>query len=54
MIKGIYGREMFETWYKMIAMLQSGLNITPVMTHHFPLMIIKKHFKLWRLGNQEK
>ena len=34
-IKGIYGREMFETWYKMAAMIQSGLNITPVITHHF-------------------
>ena len=34
-IKGIYGREMFETWYKMAAMLQSGLDITPVITHHF-------------------
>jgi len=36
-IKGIYGREMFETWYKMIAMLQSGLDITPVITDHFPV-----------------
>jgi threonine 3-dehydrogenase len=34
-IKGIYGREMFETWYKMTAMLQSGLDITPVITHRF-------------------
>jgi threonine 3-dehydrogenase len=34
-IKGIYGREMFETWYKMIAMLQSGLDVTPVITHRF-------------------
>ncbi|MDR3623904.1 MAG: L-threonine 3-dehydrogenase [Chlamydiales bacterium] len=36
-IKGIYGREMFGTWYKMIAMLQSGLNIAPVITHKVPL-----------------
>ncbi|HEV3018436.1 MAG TPA: L-threonine 3-dehydrogenase, partial [Burkholderiaceae bacterium] len=36
-IKGIYGREMFETWYKMIAMLQSGLDITPVITHRFAI-----------------
>jgi threonine 3-dehydrogenase len=35
-IKGIYGREMFETWYKMVAMLQSGLDITPIITHRFP------------------
>lgn len=34
-IKGIYGREMFETWYKMAAMLQSGLDISPILTHHF-------------------
>ena len=34
-IKGIYGREMFETWYKMASMLQSGLSIAPVITHHF-------------------
>ncbi|MEQ8444642.1 MAG: L-threonine 3-dehydrogenase [Pelagibacterium sp.] len=35
-IKGIYGREMFETWHKMLAMLQSGLNIRPVITNRFP------------------
>ena len=35
-IKGIYGREMFETWHKMIAMLQSGLDIRKVITHRFP------------------
>ncbi len=34
-IKGIYGREMFETWYKMASMLQSGLNLDPIITHHF-------------------
>lgn len=34
-IKGIYGREMYETWYKMITMLQSGLDISPIITHHF-------------------
>jgi threonine 3-dehydrogenase len=35
-IKGIYGREIFETWYKMCAMIQSGLNVKPVFTHRFP------------------
>ncbi len=35
-IKGIYGREMFETWYKMAAMLQSGLDLAPIVTHHYP------------------
>ena len=34
-MKGIYGREMFETWYKMVAMLQSGLDLTPIITHRF-------------------
>ncbi len=34
-IKGIYGREMFETWYKMVAMLQSGLDLTPMITHRY-------------------
>ena len=36
-IKGIYGREMFETWYKMAAMLQSGLDVSGVITHRFPI-----------------
>jgi threonine 3-dehydrogenase len=34
-IKGVYGREMFETWYKMASLLQAGMNITPVITHRF-------------------
>jgi len=34
-IRGIYGRQMFETWYKMVAMLQSGLDLSPIITHHF-------------------
>ncbi|KUM03897.1 L-threonine 3-dehydrogenase [Chromobacterium subtsugae] len=34
-IKGIYGREMFETWYKMVALIQSGLDISPIITHHY-------------------
>jgi threonine 3-dehydrogenase len=35
-IRGIYGREMYETWYAMTVMVQSGLDVTPVITHHFP------------------
>jgi threonine 3-dehydrogenase len=35
-IKGVYGREMYETWYQMTVMLQSGLDVTPVITHRFP------------------
>ena len=36
-IKGIYGREMFETWYKMTVLLESGLDLSPVITHRFPI-----------------
>ena len=36
-LKGIYGREMFETWYKMASLLQSGLKLEPIITHHFPV-----------------
>ena len=43
-IKGIYGREMYETWYKMTVMLQSGLNIEPVITHRFPYSDFQKGF----------
>ncbi len=43
-IKGIYGREMFETWYKMAAMLQSGLDISQVITHRFPIEDFQKGF----------
>jgi threonine 3-dehydrogenase len=43
-MKGIYGREMFETWYKMIAMLDSGLDIRPVLTHEFPVGDFQKAF----------
>ena len=41
-IKGIYGREMYETWYKMTVMLQSGLDISPVITHRFPTPISRR------------
>jgi threonine 3-dehydrogenase len=53
-IQGIYGREMFETWYKMIAMLQSGLNIEPVLTHHFPLSQYEKAFQVMLSGQSGK
>ena len=36
-LKGIYGREMFETWYKMIALVQSGLDLAPLITHRLPV-----------------
>src|SRR4029453_12371969 len=43
-IKGIYGREMYETWYKMTVMLQSGLDISPVITHRFSYTDFQKGF----------
>lgn len=53
-VKGIYGREMFETWYKMIAMLQSGLNISPVITHHFPIDDYQQAFEVMASGQSGK
>ncbi|HVV69289.1 MAG TPA: L-threonine 3-dehydrogenase [Gammaproteobacteria bacterium] len=47
-IKGIYGREMFETWYKMASMLQSGLDVTGIITHHFPVEEFEKAFEVMR------
>jgi threonine 3-dehydrogenase len=54
LLKGIYGREMFETWYKMIAMLESGLNIDPIITHHFAIADFIKGFEVMRTGNSGK
>jgi threonine 3-dehydrogenase len=53
-IKGIYGREMFETWYKMTAMLQSGLDISPLITHKFHYTDYLKGFELMRSGQSGK
>jgi len=53
-IKGIYGREMFETWYKMSAMLQSGLDISAIITHHFPIDEFEKGFEVMRSGKSGK
>lgn len=49
-IKGIYGREMFETWYKMSSMLESGLEIAPVITHHFDYQDFDKAFEIMNEG----
>jgi threonine 3-dehydrogenase len=49
-IKGIYGREMWETWYKMQQMLISGLDLTPVITHHFPIAEFQKGFDVMESG----
>jgi threonine 3-dehydrogenase len=53
-IKGIYGREMYETWYKMTVMLESGLNIQPVVTHRFPYTEFEKGFEVMKTGNSGK
>lgn len=53
-LKGIYGREMFETWYKMSSMLQSGLNIEPIITHRFPLEDYEQAFQLMESGQSGK
>jgi threonine 3-dehydrogenase len=50
-IKGIYGREMYETWYKMTVMIQSGLNLTPVITHRFPFHEFQRGFDAMRSGD---
>lgn len=50
-LKGIYGREMFDTWYKMITMLQSGLNIAPVVTHEFAIDDYKEAFEVLHSGH---
>ncbi len=53
-IKGIYGREMFETWYKMSSMLQSGLNMEPIITHHFDIDEFQPAFELMESGQTGK
>jgi threonine 3-dehydrogenase len=53
-IKGIYGREMYETWYKMTVMLESGLDISPVITHRFNWKDYEKGFEAMRSGGAGK
>ena len=53
-LKGVYGREMFETWYKMISMLESGLDVTPVLTHHFKVDDYQEAFETMRSGQSGK
>ena len=53
-LKGIYGREMYETWYKMSVMLQSGLDITPVITHRFPVADWEQGFEVMSSGQSGK
>ena len=53
-IKGVYGREIFETWYKMIAMLQNGLDISGVITHRFPVAEYEQGFAAMKSGQSGK
>lgn len=53
-LKGIYGREMFETWYKMTSMIQSGLDISPVITHRFKIDDFQEGFDIMRSGQSGK
>ena len=53
-IKGIYGRQMYESWYKMTVLLQSGLDIGPVITHRFGYRDFEEAFRVMRSGNSGK
>jgi len=53
-LKGVYGREMFETWYKMIAMLQNGLDVSRVITHRFPVAEYRAGFAAMKSGKAGK
>ncbi len=53
-IKGIYGRLMFETWYKLQAMIESGMDIAPIITHRFHYTDFQKGFDIMRSGNSGK
>ena len=53
-LQGIYGRRMFETWYKMLAMLQTGLDVSPVITHHFAAEDYESAFEVMRSGDCAK
>ncbi len=53
-IKGVYGREMFETWYKMASIIQSGLDLTPMLTHDFHVDDYLQGFELMASGQTGK
>jgi threonine 3-dehydrogenase len=53
-LKGIYGREMYETWYAMTAMLQSGLDVSPVITHRFAAADFEQAFATAGAGGAGK
>ena len=53
-LKGIYGREMFETWYKMVSLLQGGLDLTPILTHQLNIDDFQEGFDIMISGNSGK
>jgi len=53
-IKGVYGREMYETWYKMSVMIESGLDLTPVITHRLHYTEFQQGFEALRAGEASK
>lgn len=53
-IKGIYGREIFSTWYQMTALIESGLDLSPLITHHFPYQDFEKGFEVMMSGYSGK
>ena len=53
-LKGIYGREMYETWYKMSVMIDSGLDISPVITHRLPYTEFQQGFDVMSSGEASK
>jgi threonine 3-dehydrogenase len=53
-LKGIYGREIFETWYKMTVMIQSGLDLAPIITHRLPYTEFERGFQVMLQGNTGK
>ena len=53
-IKGIYGREIFETWYKMAALIKAGLDISPIITHRFKIEDFQEGFEIMASGNSGK
>jgi threonine 3-dehydrogenase len=53
-LKGIYGREMYETWYKMTVMIQTGLDIKPIITHRFHYSEYENAFEVMRSGKSGK
>lgn len=53
-LKGVYGREMFETWYKMASMLHSGLDVSPILTHHYPAERFQEAFDTMGSGQSGK